>query len=837
MFPFVLIRSQSVHFGLFLASLCLMVLQSSATTGPAATKIENAQLAVEANQQNGNYTIRSKISPRIDITARVAAQVNHHWFSSSSYPRHEVQETSFADELGKGSLLTITHSGRPSEPDLVCLIRLRSQPSFAEIEVQVRNTTPTPVTVQTIRVLEAVEPFVNLGGPASSDRVLSDSFSEDRPDMEIHDLTQAADGVHMAVGSQLIYNRRSQQSWFIGALTSERWLTVMHLHVDQKQSRITGYEVDSTGTTELALQNSIRNSPKEDQIELSLPLEAGRSLSSERVVASLSPDYHAQLESYGEVVRTLHHARISAETPIGWWSWTAYYFGISEGAALTNAEFLAAQLKDSGYNFFHIDEGYQFARGDYASPVAYKFPHGIRQLEDQVRELGLTPGIWTAPFEVSERSSVYANHKDWLVHNAEGKPIHAGFVTEAPDTATDLDPLYVLDSTNPGAQEYLRDTYKTLTKDWGIRYIKLDFMDDTAIEGYYYRPNTTALEAQRIGLQVIRDAVGDRVLLDKDGSVMLNPVGIVDTGRISCDTGHSFNASRTSAPGIAARYYMNRNFFISDPDAFTVSRQIVAESQNHGVLRPLTLEEAKVSIALAAVSGGMFEIGDDLPTLFADGDRMALVKNVDLINMARYAHAARPLDLMSYAPEDEMPSVFLLRESKRQSVLAVFNWTEKERKHEITLSDLGLDARHNQVLDVFAPGSSIAENVSSLSLTLAPQSVRMVKILDTSIPAAVPSVNVALPEKAKAGKPDSFSARGSSDSVPAVAYHWDFGDGTSSDGSSPAHTYTHAATYTIRLRVEGIEGVSFEKDFPIVVTGAIDTIFRPELYQRYQEKP
>ena len=74
------------------------------------------------------------------------------------------------------------------------------------------------------------------------------------------------------------------------------------------------------------------------------------------------------------------------------------------------------------------------------------------------------------------------------------------------------------------------------------------------------------------------------MLLDKDGSPMLNPVGIVDTGRISCDTGHSFEASRNAAPGIAARYYMNRNFFVSDPDAFTVSRQIVGESQNHGVL-------------------------------------------------------------------------------------------------------------------------------------------------------------------------------------------------------------------------------------------------------------
>jgi alpha-galactosidase len=798
--------------------------------------IENAQLVVEMNQSSGNYTIRSKENSRVAITAGVAAQINQRWLSSDSYPRHVAQE-SITDDIGEGRQLTVTHSGKSGEPDLVCLIRLRSQPASAEIEVQVKNTTGAPVTVQSIRVLEAVAPFIDLGGPPSSDRILSDSFSEDRPNMEIHDLAQTTGGLHLAVGSQLIYNRQSRQSWFLGALTSERWLTVLHLHVDEKRAMITGYEVDSTGTTKLAKQNSIKNSPEEDQIELSLPLEPGESLPSERVMASLSSDYHAQLESYGEVIRKLHHARVSAPTPIGWWSWTAYYFGINEGAALTNAQFLAAQLRDSGYNFFHIDEGYQYARGDYTSPVAYKFPHGIKKVEDRVRGLGLTPGIWTAPFEVSERSSVYANHKDWLVHNASGQPIHAGFVTEAPDTKTNLDPLYVLDTTNPAAQQYLRDTYTTLTKDWGIRYIKLDFMDDTAIEGYYYRSNTTALEAQRIGLQIIREAVGDGVLLDKDGSPMLNPVGIVDAGRISCDTGHSFEASRNAAPGIAARYYMNRNFFLSDPDAFTVSRQIVFESQNHGVLRPLALEEAKVSIALSAVSGGMFEIGDDLPTLFPDADRMALVKNRDLLNMARYGHAATPLDLMSYSSEDEMPSIFLLRESKRQSILAVFNWTRKKRKHEVSLSDLGLGSGHNQVLDVFTPGSLIAENVNALSLTLAPQSVRVVKILDTSIPATAPLVNVAIPEKIEAGKPVALSAQSSSDHVPALADHWDFGDGTSAEGTAVTHTFTHAANYTVHLKVEGIEGVAFEQDFPVAVTGTVDTIFRPELYQRYQEKP
>jgi len=233
----------------------------------------------------------------------------------------------------------------------------------------------------------------------------------------------------------------------------------------------------------------------------------------------------------------------------------------------------------------------------------------------------------------------------------------------------------------------------------------------------------------------------------------------------------------------------------------------------------------------------MYEIGDDLPTLFSDADRMSMVKNRDLLNMSRYAHAATPLDLMSYAPEDEMPSIFLLRESKRQSILAIFNWTKKERNHKLPLSDLGLAAGHNQVLDVFASGSPIAENVDSLSLNLPPQSVQIVKILDTSIPAAAPAVKVTIPAKIETGKPASFSVQPAADGVPALAYHWDFGDGTSEDGASIAHTYTRAATYTVHLNVEGIESVPFEKDFPVTATGTIDTIFRPELYRRYQEKP
>jgi alpha-galactosidase len=794
----------------------------SADTGSG--QIENSELLIWASSASGQYTLQARAgTPK--LTAGIAAKVNGGWLRSSDYPKHSVH--SRAGAAGDRELI-ITNTGLTGKPDLICSLRLHALPPNAEIQVEVHNTTSKPLEVQAVRVVEFRDPgMLDLGGPESADRVLSDSFSEDRPAMAIHDLSDAPAGIHKGVGSQLIYNRKSGRSLFLGALTSDRWLTVLRLHVQPQAGEITGYEVDSVGTTELAIENSLQNSPQEDRIELSLPLPTGKTVVSEEVMAELGSDYHAQLEAYGALIRDLHHARVRLPAPMGWWSWTAYYFGLNQGAALTNAQVLSEQLKDLGYRFFHIDEGYQYARGEYTTPNTTNFPDGMQSLERKAQTLGLTPGIWTAPFEVSERSWVYQNHKDWLLHNAQHQPIHAGFVISDPEQKKYLDALYVLDVTNPGAQNYLRQTYRTLAMDWGIRYIKLDFMDDTAIEGQYFRPHTTALEAQRIGLHLIREAVGEDVILDKDGSPMLNPVGIVDCGRISQDTGHTFEASRDAATGIAARYYMDRNFFLSDPDAFTVSRQTVDEQEWHGGKRPLTLNEARVSIALAAVAGGMFEIGDDLPTLFQDADRLALVRNHDLIDMARYGHASTPLDLMNYAPEDGMPTAFILHESKRQSILTVFNWSEKERRRQFDLSQLGLPAGKYEVADVLSAGASVPEAASSLSLTLAPRSVRMLKIMDASIPAAAPRVSARVPERAAVGQPVEFSAGSDPKGVPAIAYHWNFGDGTSSLGQVSHHTFTHPGTFTVHLTSDGIEGVPFEKEFQVSATGSFDTLFDP----------
>lgn len=809
------------------ARLRLLTVLSMCMLAASPMCIGQARILVVSINPNGQYSISQPGASVFALTAGVAAEVDGRWLHASDYPKHTVQRSAAQGYLGAADEWDVTWSGLSRAPNLVCRLRAYKDQPFADIQVTVQNVTGRLIHVEDIRVIDATDGSIaEREASVAQVRVLSDSFSEDRPAMQIRDLADSVDGMHRAVGSQLIYDRHSRESLFVGALTSDRFLTILRLHVD-REPHITSYEVDSTGTTELEKENSLQQSSAQDRIQLSVPVRAGANIASEKVLVGLSHDYHNQLETYGSLIKLIHHARTTAPPLMGWWSWTAFYFGLNEGAALTNAEWESQRLRSYGYNVFHIDEGYQYARGEYTTPNATLFPHGMSSLEYKVSNLGLLPGIWTAPFEVSERSWVYTHHPDWLVKNKQGQPIHAGTVVDNKDA------LYILDATNPGAADYLRKTYSTLAHEWGIRYIKMDFMDDSAVEGYYYKPDTTALEAQRTGLQIIRDAVGDDVYLDKDGSVMMNPVGYVDYGRISQDTGHTFDASKDAATGIAARYYMNRNFFVSDPDAFTVSKQTIRDQSWNESKAPLKLNEARVSMALAAVTGGMLEIGDNLPSLEDSPERIALLENEDLINMVRLGRASVPIDLMDYSAQDGQPSVFVLKESKRQSILTVFNWTEQNVTHTIPLPTLRIPADADYTVTDVLENKQALEPVSGvMEVTVQPRSVTVLKVIDRDLPPAAPVIATNHVSSGSAGEMLVFSAQDTADE-PATSYEWDFGDGVKLVGDRVGHAWTEPGDYDVHITATGLNGGSANSTFRMHIAGPMPTRFDPKNNRRY----
>jgi hypothetical protein len=98
----------------------------------------------------------------------------------------------------------------------------------------------------------------------------------------------------------------------------------------------------------------------------------------------------------------------------------------------------------------------------------------------------------------------------------------------------------------------------------------------------------------------------------------------------------------------------------------------------------------------------------------------------------------------------------------------------------------------------------------------------MIKLIDKSVAAAAPIVTAQVPAVANAGATitlSALSAQAEAGGVPAVAYHWDFGDGTSADSAKVSHAYTRAGEFTIRLTVDGVDGVPAHKNFSVKVIG------------------
>ena len=94
--------------------------------------------------------------------------------------------------FGSGRQISVLSIGLADLPDLSYCIQMYDAQRIGTITVQVQNHTAHSVTIQDLRSVEAVGTrTIDLGNTESSDRVLSDSFSEDWPPLKIRNLGQA----------------------------------------------------------------------------------------------------------------------------------------------------------------------------------------------------------------------------------------------------------------------------------------------------------------------------------------------------------------------------------------------------------------------------------------------------------------------------------------------------------------------------------------------------------------------------------------------------------------------------------------------------------------------
>ena len=369
-----------------------------------------------------------------------------------------------------------------------------------------------------------------------------------------------------------------------------------------------------------------------------------------------------------------------------WGSWNDGIFrNISAEKLLKTAKYIKEHFPT--VEWMQIDDGYAAEAGrlkiahglgmpfEGSSGVdREKFPQGMTDFYDKVREAGLRPAIWVGGFCPKE-TPIYKAHPEWFCDY--GWRVK----TQAP-----------LDVSKPEVREYMEKALDMLLVGFGCEGMKHDFWSyvfeesNPLLSGH----EKSGYEYRRWWLQCIRRRLaGDGYLQTGCDIVMNNPfLGEYFTNyRYGIDIGNGKweNVKTSFLWGAACFATHTGDLFVPNSDSV-------------GVFPGLTDDEALFCINYCLVTGSMVEISGYLDTYDGNPRMKYLRKAVCCPNNGQEIFLAG----LDYRATDKAPEKFffkgpffsLLRGNKHLPLrtLGFFNLEDQDRTLAVSLGELGLPA-------------------------------------------------------------------------------------------------------------------------------------------------
>jgi hypothetical protein len=425
-----------------------------------------------------------------------------------------------------------------------------------------------------------------------------------------------------------------------------------------------------------------------------LRLEPGATEALETLAIGYFDDARLGLETWADTVAKVRDIHLPPQ-PTGYCTWYSRPHGDAsdEKHLAEQAAFAAKYLAPFGFSVIQIDDHWQAGvstngpvRNFTTEAKPGPYPNGMKAAADNIKSLGLTPGLWFMPFAGTSYDPFYKDHQDWFVKNTNGLP----YETTWGGTC--------LDMTQSGAREYLRGLIRRIANDWGYQYFKMDglwtgtgtqlkyinddYKDPGMDDAIFANPRKTNMDAYRDGLRLIRETAGAKVFIlgccaSQNMLSYGGAFGLVDAMRIGPDNNSDWSHLLRGPTFGSRQYFLHGRVWYNDPDPLYVRPKV-------------PLNHAQMICSWVALSGQMNFSSEWLPGL--PPERLDLLKRT----MPNHGLLPRPVDLF----ERPIPSLWLLtdtRRSPRRDVIGIFNWESSEQHFDYPLDRLGLDATKEYV--------------------------------------------------------------------------------------------------------------------------------------------
>jgi alpha-galactosidase len=644
------------------------------TGNPAETIVSfGAKNQLVINKTTGLFSV--KYNGKLIVTNASAAFASGiDIYQTNSYTNHAVKVMNINGKLGAGKLLMLT-STKAGLPVMVQRFYCYRNKSFiiTELEIQgddLKSNYMAPVITVKPNI-EGGSKLQTLFVPFDNDtfiRYQSKNLS-DQPN------TSAEVGV--------VYDAQSRKGLILGSLTHDSWKT----------------GVKSTGTDNQINQLQIWGGLSDVSITRdSMPHGAlkGSRILSPRIFLGYFNDWRTGLETYAKTCSTMEGRYIKAwnkATPVGWNSWGVIGAKLSYDKAIGVADFFDKKIpafrNADGTAYIDLDSFWDnMVRGGFKGDFSK-----LKDFVNYCKERNLQPGVYWAPFT------------DWgfksknTARTAEGGDYKfADMWTSTDKGYHDLDGGRALDPTHPGTKARIAFVLNKL-KDCGFKMIKIDFLGHGAAESskYYDPAVTTGMQAYKIGMETVSDALDNSMLVYAAISPSLATAPYVHMRRIACDAFKSINDTEYTLNSLTYGWWQTYLYDYVDAD------HLVFEKESVGTNR---------ARLISGLISGPVILGDDYSQDAAWQQQvMEWLQRPEIKQLIKTGKAFKPVEK---GPASNAAQAFI-RNDAEGMYLAVFNYKKQPVTISINVSRLGLlkDKKY-QFAELLGGSSIIGANVINI---------------------------------------------------------------------------------------------------------------------------
>ncbi|MBT8041614.1 MAG: alpha-galactosidase [Pontiella sp.] len=415
-------------------------------------------------------------------------------------------------------------------------------------------------------------------------------------------------------------------------------------------------------------------------------LKPGESIQYEQIVLARPTDWLETLNTFGEAIASENGIKELKDVEYkGWATWDYYGRIFDKSDVFGNMDEL--NKLDPECNLIQIDGGWWTERGDYTS-VHDGLPGGIKAIVDRIVAEEKTPGLHFDGFRGDAASEVCKTHPEYFLHDQNGKMIV--HTKKLPDREMNYT---FFDYSHPGARAHIAECVRVMKEEWGVRYFKVDFMrygletdfkqELDVKKVVAHDPSLTGVERFRLGMQAIRDAIGQENYFLACSAVFGPCIGFVDGMRTGGDIHPRYEAFAERCLANTGNFYLAGKVYNGDCD-YLVFREAADEDEKvfkarHKFGGSMTMNEAQTWADYNKLYGMCRLQSDNLMTLRPE--RKALVKEVfDWPAMDE----TLPIDFWQHGTDKYDGYELLLARRGKEIFLGVFNWGDEAKEFDLT---------------------------------------------------------------------------------------------------------------------------------------------------------